>query len=65
MCVRVNTEEGIMVAGSGASEHETRHFASWTCYTLHRIPSNAIEVSGGYRPYLSWRYGASVRHVGQ
>lgn len=34
-----------MVAGSDASE--TRHFVSWTCYTLHRIPSNAIEVSGG------------------
>lgn len=47
MYVRVNTEEDSMAAWSGASRHETRHFASWTRYTLHRIPSNAIEASGG------------------
>lgn len=36
-----------MAAGSGAIGHETRHFASWTRYVLHRIPSNAVEAFGG------------------
>lgn len=39
------------MARSGASGHETRHFASWTRYTLHRLPSNAIEAFG--RPSVS------------